>query len=98
MKRGLAPTLFFTTLASCAPTHVVIRVPVMLPEPPARLSECPEGVTSPPPPRAPRTIEQVAVWAAQTEIAREKTAGALAECARRLDRLNQWIDDHRIRP
>jgi hypothetical protein len=76
--------------------HEVERVMVGLPEPPPELTSCRDNGFKPPGqlPRL-RTIEQVAHWAADAELARQRTQAELIECASRLDRLRQWIDDHR---
>lgn len=58
--------------------------------PPAELQSCPGRVRSPPAPKPPRTVEAVAAWATAINDALVRTELARAECARRLDRLNEW--------
>jgi hypothetical protein len=65
-----------------------------LPSPPPGLQSCPAGAARPKPPPAPRTVAQLAAWAVQEDHAREATENARRECARRLDRLQQWIAEH----
>jgi hypothetical protein len=81
-------------VAGCAPRVEVQRVG--LPEPPAELTSCRDDGFKPPDPLPRlRTVEQVAHWAQEAELARQRTQAELIECARRLDRLHQWIEDHR---
>lgn len=51
---------------------------------PVVVATCPQGSPSPPAPRAPRTVESIAVWATAVERARVQTEAARAICARRL--------------
>lgn len=89
-------TIFMQILcvAGCAPRIEVQRV--ALPAPPPELASCRDDGFKPPDPLPKlRTVEQVAAWAAHAELARERTQAELADCARRLDRLHQWIEDQR---
>lgn len=89
---SIIPILFL--VACCRPR---VEVPhVGLPEPPAELASCrDEGFKPPDPLPKLRTVEQVAQWAQQAELARQRTQAELMDCARRLDQLHQWIDDQR---
>ena len=82
-------------LMSCA-AQPPAPVPATLPEPPAELITCRQDGFRPPDPLPRlRTVEQVAAWAQQAELARQRTQAELMDCARKLDQLHQWIDDHR---
>ena len=78
-------------LSGCAakPPAPVAR----LPSPPPGLQSCPAGAT---PEAAVRAAHRGAArrWAVQEDHAREATENARRECARRLDRLQQWIGEH----
>jgi hypothetical protein len=90
MVGAMAATLALA--GGCAPR----AVPQALPEPPPELTSCRQDGFAPPAPLPRlRTIEHVAKWAASTELARQRTQAELMNCARRLDSLHQWIEDHR---
>jgi len=80
-------------LAGCA-APAARHPPGLPPVPPAVLQSCPPGVVAPHPPPPPRSIAALLDWAIRVDRARADTEGARAECARRLDRLNEWIVDH----
>lgn len=97
---ALATLLYLVALAAllagCQPRETPSLQRVGLPEPPAELASCrDEGFKPPDPLPKLRTVEQVATWAQQAELARQRTQAELADCARRLDRLHQWIEDQR---
>ena len=89
-----AMTAALALTAGC--TRVPQPAPAGPPEPPPELTSCRQNGFNPPPPLPRlRTIEQVAAWAARTELARQRTQAELMDCARRLDQLHRWIDEHR---
>ncbi len=63
--------------------------PALLPA----LTACAGPTAVPKPPPAPRSVEQLAVWAVATEAARASTEAARADCAARLRTLHDYLAD-----
>jgi hypothetical protein len=61
------------------------------PAPPAELAFCPGPVPGPTPPRGIKTPEAIALYATRLDETLVRLEAARAECARRLDRLHQWL-------
>lgn len=75
-------------LAGCAAPHAPPPAAIVVPQ---ELTFCPKGVPQPATPKPPRTTEVIADAFNKAKTAGQQTDAALAECSRRLDRLNQII-------
>jgi hypothetical protein len=73
--------------ASCAP-----QAPHKSAGPEPGPERCQEGVSVPPAPRRPRTVEQLGAWALKAERAARQTENARAACADSYAQLRAWID------
>lgn len=66
-----------------------------LPQAPLALRRCLPPAPPPPVPHGPRTVEQVAAYAWAEAAARWRTADRLEDCRRQMDRVLDWIAEHR---
>lgn len=82
-------------LAGCA-APVVHPVRALPPVPPSSLQSCPPGVRAPKPPPTPRSVAALLDWAIAEDRALAGTEAARVECARRLERLNEWVVDREV--
>ena len=73
-------------VASCASPPP----PPERPQPPGP-ERCQNGMSVPPAPRPPRTVEQLGAWAITAERAARQTERARAACADDYARLKEWI-------
>lgn len=94
-----APVLIAVLLAGCAagsgsvvPLHVLTEE---LPVAPLALRRCLPPPPAPPVPNALRTPEQLAAYAWAEAAARWRTADRLEDCRRQMDRVLDWIAEHR---
>lgn len=85
MKRLLVLVL----LVGCSTTAAPPPKPALVI--PRELTFCPKGVPQPATPKPPRTTEVIADAFNKAKTAGQTTDAALAECSRRLDRLNKLI-------
>ena len=92
-----APALIAVLLAGCAAGSGSI-IPTLtedLPQAPLALRRCLPPVPPPRVPPAPRTPEQLAIYAWAEAAARWRTADRLEDCKRQMDRVLDWIQEHR---
>jgi hypothetical protein len=78
-------------LAACASPPPPGKTPPQARVVPFELRRCPEGRPSPVGPPPPRTVQQLIDWTSRVHGALVFTERARAECASRLNRLNDWI-------
>lgn len=86
--RGLVFAAFLV-LTGCVGRPSVSVIPP--PTPPADLQFCPDAAPAPKLPPPPRSVAALLGWGRAERRARMETTVALAECAERLNRLNDWI-------
>jgi hypothetical protein len=85
--------LLALVLVSCAAEPSTVKPSVSSLIPPAQ-QVCPDGTSPPRSPKPPRSIPQIIDWGVGVFEAWYKTEMARQECARRLTRLNEWVQDH----
>lgn len=73
-------------IAGCSAPHAAT---VVVPD---DLRSCAAPAAAPAPPRRPRTVEQVAVWANRMDVARQDNQAALVACDRRRAELVRLIE------
>jgi hypothetical protein len=86
-------------LAGCAAGSSSVPPPNILtddlPQAPLALRRCLPAVPPPRVPPVPRTLEQLADYAWAEASARWRTADRLEDCRRQMDRVLDWIAEHR---
>lgn len=94
-----AMVLIAMLLAGCAAGPDSIIPPGVLtedlPQAPLALRRCLPPVAPPAVPQGARTVEQVAAYAWAEAAARWRTADRLEDCRRQMDRVLDWIAEHR---
>jgi hypothetical protein len=78
-------------LAACGSLPPPGKTPPQARVVPFELRRCPEGRPSPVGPPPPRTVQQLIDWTSHVHGALVFTERARAECASRLNRLNDWV-------
>jgi hypothetical protein len=66
------------------PAHLQVEVPDL---------SCPAGPPAPPAPKPPRTLEAIVRYAYRLDEALVRSEQARAECARRLARVREYLDE-----
>ncbi len=94
-----APVLVAVLLAGCAAgAGNIVPINVLtedLPQAPLALRRCLPPAPPPAVPHGPRTVEQLAAYAWAEAAARWRTADRLEDCRRQMDRVLDWIAEHR---
>lgn len=98
LRHAVLALLAGLLLTACSAGRTAEPASVATLDVPEILTTCPRGVSAPPAPAPPRTVEQVIDWAKAVDDARARTEKARAECAYRLRRLNVWISANQVVP